>query len=675
MTRLRRGASVLFVAVFGTAAPLSIAVAAPAAVATNVAIAQQGFTVVGDADWRVVVDIGDATGDNLNLDIATHRRVDSRTELSEALAGRLPAQLDRLRLPVADIPRNNAGRLVVSVPTASNSSQPEDLLFGASGVYPVVIELRANESVLGSTTTFVHHIEANDALDAAFDGTLQVMNVAMLASSPALTANGQSVASPQFAAELTNLVDTYAGSAGTPSTEGAFVSMQADQVAVAGADLLAPLREQLVRHTVTATPFVPMNPAAIAHVGLGEVFASQLRAGEDALASALGATPDRGVMVVDDKLTAEGAVLLRDVGVRGAILTPRAIDSSGFRGKLDSALTYRARAADGSTILVHGIDATYANTIGDETRRPLDRAVAVAAGLVLQRESLIAMGKDLSLVSVALGTDDGRPADPAVLQQLFRFAGSSPVLRVLAAPKPAATETTGDVLELSAGDDTSLIDAKALVDQLTPRVNNTASMLADDDPRRATWPAMLTTILSSRTDATLSAALADNVRASTKGVLGALRLPVAANFTLSSRKSELRLQVRNSSDTALRAVVRFRSAKLKFLDARQTVVVPANASAEVVVDVEARSNGRFPVSVQLLTPRGDLSLGEPMTITASVSALAGLGQVVTATALLVLLTWWAHNWRSKRRRAIEAALATAEHPSRLVERTNSAPNN
>jgi hypothetical protein len=278
------------------------------------------------------------------------------------------------------------------------------------------------------------------------------------------------------------------------------------------------------------------------------------------------------------------------------------------------------------------------------------------------------MGKDLSLVSVALGTDDARPANPAVLQQLFRLAGSSPVLEVLAAPRPAGSETTGDVLDLSAGTDVSLADAKSQVDELTLRVNNVVSMLTDSDPRRETWPAMLSTLFSSRTDAALNAALVANLRSSTKALVGALELPAAANFTLSSRKAELRLQVRNTSDTTLRAIVRFRSSKLKFPKARQVLEVPANASAEVVIDVEARSNGRFPVSVQLLTPRGDLALSEPVTITANVSAIAGLGQVVTATALLVLLTWWAHNWRSKRRRAIEATLAVVDHPSRHFER-------
>jgi len=79
--------------------------------------------------------------------------------------------------------------------------------------------------------------------------------------------------------------------------------------------------------------------------------------------------------------------------------------------------------------------------------------------------------------------------------------------------------------------------------------------------------------------------------------------------------------------------------------------------------VEARSNGRFPVTVELVTPRGDVLLGSE-TVTARVSALAGLGQVVTVVAALMLLTWWVHNWRTKRRRSIEDAIDASGHPAR-----------
>lgn len=669
----KRVAVVALVGWLGVVPPASLIThtAGVASAATaQLTVTKQAFTVLGDSVWRVVVALEAAPSENLNLDVVSHRRLKNRAELADVTSGRLPDILDRVRFGIADLPRNPAGRLVVSVPTATDTSTPRDLLFGSSGVYPITLELRAGEELLTSTFTFVHRLEPGGTASAGMEGTLQVMNVAAVSSAPARTAKGGNMVAPEFSAQLADLVETY-----DKETSGAFVSLQADQAAVSGPTALAALRNESSRHTFAASTFVPLNAGAMAAVGMGEAFASQMRAGEDAIAAAIDVNPDRGVILVDDKLNADGAVLLRDVGVRGTVLTPRAIDASGFRGLVDSALTYRARASDGSVLLVQGIDSVYAGQLADSTQSPLARAITVAAGLVLHRESLLGMGKDLTLVMVALGTKDGRPADPAVLQQLFRLVESSLVLKIASAPRPAATETTGDVLDLATGTDTTLERTKTLVDALTPRVNNTISMLGDDDPRRDDWPAMLATMFSSRTDPALEAALEKNLRAATRAVLGSLGLPPAANFTLSSRKAELRLQVRNSSDSALRAVVRFRSAKLKFAKPRQVVEVPAKASAEVVMAVEARSSGRFPVTVQLLTPRGDLSLGEPVTITANVSAIAGLGQVVTATALLILLTWWAHNWRSRRRRAIEAAFAMADHPSRSRDKAPPAASN
>ena len=629
------------------------------AAGVSVSIAQQGFTIVGDATWRVVVDLGGADGTGLSLEFVSYRRVDTRQQLADVIGGKLPQELDRIRYPVDELTRNDAGRVIVSVPTVANASQPDDLLFGATGVYPVGVRLLAGENALGGTLTFVHHVDSEDAVGAMADGPLRIMPVVSLGAAPARTSNGKNAPSPQFRNDVSAFTDTYDNQTG-----GAFVSLQGDQTEVAPADLLASLKAQAARHTFAAAPFVPLSPSALTTIGRGELYASQLRAGEDAVTTAIGTTPDRGVVVSNDKLTAEGARVLRDVGARGVILTPSAVDASGLRGRLDSALTYRSRAADGSTLLIHAIDDTYAKTFVDESTPPLARAVRITAGLILQRSSLLGMGKDLALVSVALGTVDARPANPAVMKQIFRFVESSSFLGAEATPKPAAVETSGDLLDLSTGADSSLESVRATIDALGPIVSSTTSMLVDADPRRTEWPALLTTMLSTRATDPLRSAIETNLRSSTKAVRAALHLPIAANFTLSGRKSELRLQVRNDSSSPLRVVVRFASAKLKFPKSRQTLEVPADGSAEVVVPVEARSNGRFPVSVALLTPKNDVALGEPMTITAKVSALAGFGQVVTATALLVLLTWWAHNWRSKRRRMIDEAVAHSDHPSR-----------
>ena len=163
--------------------PVAVVTAAPDA---SVTIVQQAFTVVGDSSWRVVVDLGGAVGENLNIDVVSHRRTNTRSELDAAIGGRLPGELDRLRFPVAKLARNSAGRVVVSVPTVANESGDADLLVGTTGIYPVTIELRNGETLLGSATTFIHHVQADDDLAASADGALQIASIASLADVPAL---------------------------------------------------------------------------------------------------------------------------------------------------------------------------------------------------------------------------------------------------------------------------------------------------------------------------------------------------------------------------------------------------------------------------------------------------------------------------------------------------------
>ena len=73
------------------------------------------------------------------------------------------------------------------------------------------------------------------------------------------------------------------------------------------------------------------------------------------------------------------------------------------------------------------------------------------------------------------------------------------------------------------------------------------------------------------------------------------------------------------------------------------VLLAAGSLTPIEIDVEARSNGRFPVTVQVVTPDGGVALTDPIVFTARVNALAGLGQVVTGVALLLLATWWVHH--------------------------------
>jgi hypothetical protein len=81
--------------------------------------------------------------------------------------------------------------------------------------------------------------------------------------------------------------------------------------------------------------------------------------------------------------------------------------------------------------------------------------------------------------------------------------------------------------------------------------------------------------------------------------------------------------------------------------------------------VLVRSNGTFPVTIDLLTPAGDLAIADPLVLTARVNALTGIGQVLTGGALLVLATWWLSHFRARRRRGLDTAIDGIRdtHPS------------
>jgi hypothetical protein len=105
---------------------------------------------------------------------------------------------------------------------------------------------------------------------------------------------------------------------------------------------------------------------------------------------------------------------------------------------------------------------------------------------------------------------------------------------------------------------------------------------------------------------------------------------------------------------------------LLFPDDDQTVTLPPLAFSDVEIPIEVRRNGRFPVTLEVFTPAGDIHLAEPVTLTARVTAISGLANLITGAFLLVLITWWARHVRQNRRRRV-AQRASLNHPVRGVD--------
>jgi hypothetical protein len=349
--------------------------------------------------------------------------------------------------------------------------------------------------------------------------------------------------------------------------------------------------------------------------------------------------------------------LLRDLGTRQAILTPSAQKS--FDAPLDSAVAYLAKLPDGGSLSIYGTDPQYARVMENGSLTPLERATRISAELIVQREELSFATSQVQQRQVLLSSSTGEIMNAAVMRQLFRIINSSPVLAFTSQPVLASTPSSSQPITLRQGEDTSLEGLKATFEKLLPRITNTSSMLLPNDPRVSTWNALTAYSAARTATPAQSAAYIDAISSSLTDLRSSVSLPKSANFTLSGHNSEIQLQVKNSSASVLKVTLRYRSAKLTFPQSSQVLELPANSSTNVAVKVVARSNGRFPVYFQLFTPRGNNPLTEELKVTARVSALAGLGLVVSATAIIVLLTWWAHNWRSRRRRAL-SALVTPE---------------
>ena len=138
----------------------------------------------------------------------------------------------------------------------------------------------------------------------------------------------------------------------------------------------------------------------------------------------------------------------------------------------------------------------------------------------------------------------------------------------------------------------------------------------------------------------------NSLRSDLRRVTGAVTLVTPGTVTLSSRNGSIRLQLRNAEDSSLLVRVVVASPKVSFSGQPDVVELLPGSTTDVKISLSARTNGRFPISVRVLTPVDRVQVVPPAVVTARVTAVAGLGQLVSVTLLLLLLAWW---WGSRRR--------------------------
>lgn len=647
----------------------AVAVRADAAVPGQLLVVAQQFEVGPSSSFVVDLQLPDTlpAGElsEATVRVTAYARATSRAAVQAAADGALPRQVDSVQLPFAGMPSNASADLEVVVPIETDTRTTAALQLARAGVYPVKVEILSRSTVVATVTTFVHCLD--DSEEPLLP--LQVTAVAGTTTTVAVDDNSEVLVDDAALAELGQLADVLR-TAAIPVT----VRVAPAVVAAAAADgdggaaVTTALHDALADDDLIAQPMLPLDPSAAAAAS-PERYTVWLREGEDALAVVAADPTSRSVALVDRPISAAGATLMRDLGARVLIATPGMWDTlapQDLAGANQAAVL--GLTVGGGSLPMAVVDPVIADRLQTGTDRPELTAITITAELLALRDELVAVGENPNTHAVVIGAADLGVPDPTVFAAVSGLIATTEGLQAVSADQlglrsASITDTAGAPLAVSLPDQvgTDISGRVTLATALQNEADDVATMLPADADGPAEWSRLSDRLVTEAMTDDQAAALAVKLRSELSAIRGSVELPDAFSFTLTGRRSTVRIKLNNTSDQPLMVQVRLQSSKLLFPGGPQTVTLEPGQVTEVKIAIEARTNGKIPVTLEVYTPNGRTRLGFPVPLSARVSAISGLGNLVTGALALVLLTWWVRHVRNNRR-ARAAAEAAGRHP-------------
>jgi len=595
--------------------------------------------------------------------ITSYDPVESRQQVRDAITGTLPDLVDSYVVPVEESGRTSSGLVELSVPIEIGTRSQSRLQMPEAGLVPITIGLQVDRTITNQIVTFVERLPS---------GATVPDPVVPMAASIVGTVDGALTLAPDSTTILTDidrntLANTAAAAEASPGTaiSIAFRPELLEGLGRSTPDDLALLDRLRAATSLThlATTFVDLDVTAAMSVGLGDVFTGQVRLGEDALRVAFPGSPlQRGAWLQPGGLSGSGAQKLRDLGFTSVLMSGIAQERSGFGALLfaDPTRLAEMRLPNGATIQAALTDVHIANLLTlASAGNPTDAYLVsqhILAETKMLRQEIVERGEGFEDRTLFLSTSDGEMPGVDALLALIDTLSASGLVEFVDLETAIRGTSVGLLdgrpftVDLEETVDDSLLDLGSTLAEVSGRIDAFESMLPDGDERPGMWRRLLDVLPDASLTDEGRRAYSDVVTMQTNEIAGAIVPPENTTFTLGGRRSSVRITLRNDSATDLAVRIRLSSAKLVFPGGEQVVVLPATTTTSVEIPVEARSNGRFPVVLQLLTPEGDRQISPTTTFTARVNALAGLGQLFTGVLLLLLATWWVHHLRGRRRR-------------------------
>lgn len=627
-------------------------------------LVDQTTAVTGSGVYSAVIDVGSAD-DDVELLVNVHDRVADRETFHATIDGdELGTALTTLPprpLRSFDRTANGSARVIIDLNDGTIPIEPGQVRLSQPGIYPVVYELRTPEGAV--LDRLISHIVRLD--DPGVVDPIGVGVALRIGAPPGHRPDGSIGFSASARERLTVLVDAIERHPEVPVTLEIVpetleaLSLSPDPT---DRDLARRLTDRPEQRLVLDQPYVRVDPSGMEAADLGDVLADLEERGSQVLETLLDRPVRSRTWLAGDRISATGLRYQLDRGVREAIVPERALliaDPNAPTALGPVELLVPSSEARVDTLVV---DARLSEAFD------LDDDPVLAAEHLLAELALISFGaeEEETLFAPERGLVIAPPEDwdpnPAFLGRLLVGLQTMPVVEPARVDDlfdldAALTDGRQPVTRQLLGRQARLPDADLALWELTDdrvsafdsmAADATGAVLADElhDRLRPSWSNELT-----REDRELYWAA---TRTIADQHITAIVPPPERSYTLTSREDEIPLQLRNDSTLPLRVVVRLDSDKLEFPEGpERTLVIPAGEVADQAIAVKVRTSGSFPVTVEVDTADGSMPLAVSR-ITIRSTVLSGLGILLTAMAVGLLVVWWIVDHRRRRRRREES---------------------
>lgn len=646
----------------------------------TIALSRQSETLVGDGQFSLEVTVTGLdsveAGTTAEVVVTVHQRVKTRSGFQQTIKNQNLGSVLGQAAPVPLVRTTDATpvTLQMSIPIGELSSTcPQCVRLGADGVYPVQVELRerGGERTYDEFTTHLIYAPTPNA------NRLLVALIVPLHLAPSRTADGTLDIPPTDAfvgriEALQNHPLVPATLLPTPETIEAL-----DKGRVQG--LLDQIRATVSGREIIASPYVRWRAADMDIPALQTELKDQLTLGAQILQRVIAATPTPGVSMLIDGVP--GRVPLQVLGSQKILASDDALAdrtprlAPGRPEVLDPDPGAPDGTATAAVPLIVLDPALHAHLTESLSTRPAatddvlraqhllaDLAVlhfdapnrsAGVAVLLPDNSSQTVLDLLLAGVGADVPTFEARTVSSLFDLPLRITSGGDPVVRIA---RPQSVAAMSDSLVLQA-------------QRARSQINGYRSLFITPEPSDEELSENLARAFAADLTIDQRAGYLRSTAGDAQRRLAAVRLAIPERLTLTARKQNVPIVIRNDTGRPVRVTLEVSSDNVVLRDEqssgsqvpirflRRVVDVPGRVEQPRIV-VETRGPGSFSLLVRMRAADGYELSGDRYTLRSTL--VGALGQVLTIGALTFLAMWWTRSIiRARRKKAV------GNHPSRV----------